>query len=119
MTDRHVVVAGAGVAGLETALALQALAEGLVSVELVAPETEFTYRPLAVAEPFRTGEVRRFPLERLVDAAGATLRRDSLASVEPAQKQARLASGDAVEYDAFVLAVGPHPREAVVGALTF
>ena len=56
MTDRHVVVAGAGVAGLETALALQALAEGLVSVELEAPETEFTYRPLAVAEPFRVGE---------------------------------------------------------------
>jgi sulfide:quinone oxidoreductase len=28
-------------------------------------------------------------------------------------------SGDAVDYDAFVLAVGTRPREAVVGALTF
>jgi sulfide:quinone oxidoreductase len=115
----HVVVAGAGVAALETALALRALAADLVRVELVAPETEFTYRPLAVAEPFRTDDVRRFPLEPLVNAAGATLRRDSLAGVEPAQKRVRLASGDTVEYDAFVLAVGTHPRDAVVGALTF
>ena len=58
---RHVVVAGAGVAGLETALALQALAPEHVSVELIAPEEEFVYRPLAVAEPFHVGEVRRFP----------------------------------------------------------
>ena len=49
----RVVAAGAGVAGLELALALRALAEDLVSVELIAPEREFTYRPLAVAEPFR------------------------------------------------------------------
>ena len=51
----RVVIAGAGVAALEDALALRALAEDSVSVELVAPEEEFTYRPLAVAEPFRVG----------------------------------------------------------------
>lgn len=115
----QVVVAGAGVAALETALALRSLAEGLVRVELIAPETEFTYRPLAVAEPFRTDEVRRFPLEPLVHGAGATLRRDSLGSVDPARKRVQLMSGDSVAYDAFVLAVGTSPREAVVGALTF
>ena len=118
-TPFHVVVAGAGVAALEAALALRALAGDLVRVELIAPETEFIYRPLAVAEPFRTDEVRRFPLEPLVDATGAALRRDSLASVEPAERRAQLASGEAVEYDAFVLAVGTRPRDAVVGALTF
>jgi sulfide:quinone oxidoreductase len=66
---RHVLIAGAGVAGLEAALALQVLAEGNVSVELVAPEAEFTYRPLAVTEPFGVGEVKRFPLNRLVESA--------------------------------------------------
>jgi sulfide:quinone oxidoreductase len=118
-TPFRVVVAGAGVAALEAALALRALAGDLVHVELIAPEAEFTYRPLSVAEPFRTDEVRRFPLETLVNAAGATLRSDSLASVEPEQKRVQLTSGDVVEYDAFVLAVGTHAREAVVGALTF
>jgi sulfide:quinone oxidoreductase len=115
----HVVIAGAGVAALETALALRALAGDLVRVELIAPDAEFTYRPLAVAEPFRTDEVRRFPLEPLVDATGAELRSGSVASAEPGQKRVRLATGDAVEYDAFVLAVGTRPRDAVVGALTF
>jgi hypothetical protein len=71
-TPLHVVVVGAGGAGLETALALlDAIAREYVTVELVAPEREFTYRPLAVAEPFQVGEVRRFPLDRLIDAAGA------------------------------------------------
>jgi sulfide:quinone oxidoreductase len=119
MSAMRVVVAGAGVAGLETALALQALAEGLVSVELVAPETEFTYKPLAVAEPFRVGEMRRFPLERLVRAAGATLRCGSLASVQPEQKTITLDGGDELSYDALVLALGARSRAAVPGALTF
>lgn len=115
----HVVVAGAGVAALEAALALRALAKDLVDVALIAPEADFTYRPLAVAEPFRSDEVRRFPLEPLVNAAGATLSPDGVAAVEPTEKRIRLAGGDTVEYDAFVLAAGTRAREAVVGALTF
>ena len=116
---RHVVVAGAGVAGLETALALQALAQEQVSVELIAPEDEFVYRPLAVAEPFHVGEVRRFPLARLVEAAGAELRNGELAEVKPDEKLAVLADGGTVEYDVLVLALGACPLPAVPGALTF
>jgi len=121
MTDNrlHVVVAGAGVAGLETALALNAVAREYVTVELVAPEQEFTYRPLAVAEPFHVGEVRRFPLQRLVDAAGAELRNGSLVGVDADAQQALLADGHPVGYDALVLALGAEPHEAVPGALTF
>ena len=115
----RVVIAGAGVAALETALALRALAGDLVSVELVAPEVEFTYRPLAVAEPFRVAEVRRFPLSTLVAATGATLRRGAVARVDPDEKVALLEDGEALEFDAFVLASGGRAREAVAGALTF
>jgi sulfide:quinone oxidoreductase len=116
---RHVVVAGAGVAGLETALALQALAPEHVSVELIAPEEEFAYRPLAVAEPFHVGEVRRFPLARLVAAAGGELRHGALVAVDPEEKRATLADGSVVEYDVLVLALGAVPLPAVTGALTF
>jgi sulfide:quinone oxidoreductase len=115
----HVLIAGAGVAGLEAALALQALAEGKAVVELVAPETEFTYRPLAVAEPFGVGEVKRFPLNRLVAAAGAGLRGGSVAAVDAERKIAMLADGDELGYDVLLLALGARPREAVTGALTF
>ena len=115
----RVVIAGAGVAALETALALHALAQDLVSVELVAPEQEFTYRPLAVAEPFRVGEVRRFPLSGLVTATGAGLRRGTVAQVDPDENVALLEDGQALDFDAFVLTLGARPREAVAGALTF
>src|SRR6266542_7056833 len=86
----HVLIAGAGVAALEATLALQALAEDDVSVELVAPEAEFTYRPLAVTEPFHVGEVKRFPLQKLADAAGARLRTGSVAAVDPERKAVTL-----------------------------
>jgi sulfide:quinone oxidoreductase len=115
---RRVLVAGAGVAGLETALALQAIGEGRVSVELVAPEKEFAYRPLAVAEPFRVGDVRRFPLDRLVGDAGAQLRRGRVIAVDAEEKIATL-DDDELAYDVLVLALGARPREAVAGALTF
>src|SRR6266513_149910 len=116
---RHVVVGGAGVAGLEVALALRELASHLVSVELVSPERAFVYRPSAVAEPFRMGEVRRFPLEALVRATGARLRNGTVAGLDAEQKLVRLADGDEARYDVLVLALGARPRDAIPGALTF
>lgn len=115
----RVVIAGGGVAALETALALRASADDYVSVELIAPESEFTYRPLAVAEPFRVGEVRRFPLVHLVSNAGATLRGGAVTHVDPDEKVARLENDTVLEYDALVVALGAQPREAIAGALTF
>jgi sulfide:quinone oxidoreductase len=121
VTDRpyHVAIAGAGVAALEAALALRALASNLVRVELIAPETEFTYRPLAVAEPFHAGEVRRFPLDGLVRATGAELRSAVVGQVDAEEKTLTLDDGEVVRYDATVIALGACPRESVVGALTF
>ncbi len=115
----HVLIAGAGVAALEAALALQALARDDVSVELAAPEAEFTYRPLAVTEPFRVGEVRRFPLQQLAESAGARLRTGSVAAVDPERKVVTLENGQELTYDILLLALGARPREAVTGALTF
>jgi sulfide:quinone oxidoreductase len=116
---KQVLIAGAGVAALEAALALQALTEDEVSVELVAPEAEFTYRPLAVTEPFRVGEVKRFPLRRIAEAAGARLRTGAVAAVDPERKAVTLENGEELSYDILLLALGARPREAVTGALTF
>jgi sulfide:quinone oxidoreductase len=116
---QRVLIAGAGVAALEAALALQALAADKVSVELVAPEAEFTYRPLAVTEPFRVGDLKRFPLRILTAAAGARLRTGSVAAVEAERKIVTLEDGRELDYDVLLLALGSRPREAVAGALTF
>src|SRR5215216_286403 len=60
-----VVIAGGGVARLEARMALRELAEERVSLELVTPTPEFAYRPLAVAEPFGLGDVRRYDVPRM------------------------------------------------------
>jgi sulfide:quinone oxidoreductase len=114
----RVVVAGGGVAALELALALRAQAEERVSVEIVAPETDFVYRPLAVVEPFRAGEAVSFPLPALVRATGAELRTGTVVSVDAEEKTVSTDTGG-VPYDVLVVALGARPREAVPGALTF
>jgi NADH dehydrogenase FAD-containing subunit len=48
----EVVIAGGGVAALETALALHELAGDRVKLTLLAPNADFVYRPMAVLEPF-------------------------------------------------------------------
>jgi sulfide:quinone oxidoreductase len=115
----RVVIVGGGVAALEAALALQALAEGLVDVEVVAPEREFVYRPLLVAEPFGAGQVRRFPLERLVEAAGASFRRAVVTGVDSDRHVIRTAAAEELPYDALLLAPGAVPVSPVPGALCF
>ncbi len=67
----HVLIAGGGVAALEAALALRALAPDPVDVELLGPEPHFWYRPLSVAEPFGLGEARHYELSTLAADAGA------------------------------------------------
>jgi sulfide:quinone oxidoreductase len=114
-----VLIAGAGVAGLEAALALRSLAGDLLAVELVAPETDFVYRPLAVAEPFRVGEARRFPLRHLTDAAGAELTRASVRSVDDEHRMVVTSDGKALRYDTLLLTLGARPVAGLPGALTF
>ncbi len=114
-----VVIAGGGVAALEAALTLRELGEERVSVELVAPEPSFWYRPVAVAEPFGLGEVRHFDLGRLVEDIGAFVTLGSLAGVDVDRREVRTASGAALRYDALLLACGAVPEPAVAGALTF
>src|SRR4051794_39042050 len=79
----RVLVAGGGVAGLETMLALHALAGDRVDVELLAAEPHFWYRPLAVAEPFAAARVHRFELADLAEACRARFTLGRLDSVEP------------------------------------
>jgi sulfide:quinone oxidoreductase len=117
--SHKVLIAGGGVAGLEAALALRELAGGLMDVELVSPETDFVYRPLAVAQPFQAGEARRFPLHHLAEAAGATLTRAAVRSVDPERRMVVTSNGTALRYDSLLLALGARPVSALPGALTF
>ena len=115
----HVLVAGGGVAALEAMVALRELAGGLVDVELVSPDTDFFYRPLAVAEPFGLGEALRFDLAALARGCGARHSLGSLVAVRADERRIWTSRNASFTYDALLIAVGARPREAVPGALTF
>src|SRR3989304_3576494 len=116
MATHQVVIAGGGVAGLETLLALRHLAEERVAITLLAPERDFVYRPLVVTEPFGLGRVHRFDLGSLIEQCGARYRPDALASVAPPGRVAQTRGGDEIPYDALVVACGAVSREALPGA---
>src|SRR3954454_1787807 len=115
----HVLVAGGGVVGLETCLALRDLAGERVRCTLLTPEREFVYRPMAVAEPFGRGLAQRVGLDRIAADAGADLARGALARVDDGAKTAYTTDGDALSYDALVVAVGAGSEPAFPGAITW
>jgi sulfide:quinone oxidoreductase len=115
----RIVVAGGGFAAAELVLALRALAEDLVDIELVTPSTELAFRPAATGTPFERSPVDRYDLGLLAHEAGARLRRDVLEAVAPRTRRLRLHSGAGVDYDALVLALGARARTAIPGAITF
>lgn len=104
---------------MESLLALRDLAENRVSIELLAPEAQFVYRPLVVAEIFGLGEEHRFDLSAICADHGAGLREDGLAAVDADRHVAITSTGEEIEYDALIVARGARPRDAVPGALTF
>ena len=101
-----VVICGAGVAGAESVLRLRRLAGDTVQLTLVSPEDEFTYRPLAVREPFARASVRRYPVQRIVSDTGATWVKDRLAEVDADACEVHTEGNLELPYDALLLALG-------------
>ena len=114
-----IVIAGGGVAGLEALLGLHEIAGDRVRLTLVAPDPEFTYRPLAVAEPFAMGRAHRVPLTRFAQATGAELVVEAVVAVDDAAGTVRLGDRSTRSFDALLVAPGGHAVEGVEGATTW
>jgi sulfide:quinone oxidoreductase len=115
----RVVIAGGGVAGVETLLALRDFAGDAIEIEIVAPEREFVYRPLTVAGPFDLGQAPRFDIGEIADDLGATHHQEAVVAVLPDERVARTRNGDGVSYDVLVIASGAHQEQAFPGAFTY
>jgi sulfide:quinone oxidoreductase len=115
----RVLIAGAGVAGLETMMALHELAGPRVKTTLLSPATEFVYKPLSVREPFAAGAASRHPLQPIADDFGAELRHEALAWVAPGQHAAFTEGGAELEYDVLVLALGARRERPFDQVTTF
>jgi sulfide:quinone oxidoreductase len=114
-----VVIAGSGPAAMEAALVLRRLAGDLVETTILTPDEHFVHLPMTVLVPFARSGSKRHPLDQIVADSDATVRRGTLASVDPASREVRTGAGEIIAYDALLVAVGgvqasPYPR-----ALTF
>ncbi len=116
---QRVLIAGAGVAGLEAALALQDLGGDRVDVALHDPSKEFAYRPFGIGEPYGTTRAFRYDLRRLSQLCGASLRTSAIAAVEPERRIAITRDGERVLYDHLIVATGARMLWAVPGAATY
>ena len=102
----RVVIAGAGVAGLETALALKASLSPPADVTIVAPEAKFVNRAMAGMQPFTRQRVRGVRLEPAAAELGARFHRGVVDRVDVSGRV--VVTRDRVElpYDYLVLALG-------------
>jgi sulfide:quinone oxidoreductase len=113
-----VLIAGGGVAALEALMALRELAEERLSLELITPTPEFAYRPLAVAEPFGFGDVRRYDVVRMAADHGAEVNIGSVKRVDTAANHIVTWEGSSLPYDLALIAIGARPATAIPGSVT-
>jgi sulfide:quinone oxidoreductase len=115
----RVVIAGGGIAAVETLLALRSLTSAHVDVMLVAPKDDLHYRPATVNEPFSEPRARRYQLQSICDDLGAVLHVDVVRAVDSASREVVTGAGERIAYDALVVAVGARTRSALAHAHTF
>ncbi len=116
---QQVLIAGAGIAGLEVALALRDLTGDRVRVALHDPGSEFAYRPFGIGEPYGTTRAFRYDLRRLTELCGASLHTSPIVTVEPERRIAVTRGGERLPYDHLVIAAGARMLWAVPGAVTY
>jgi sulfide:quinone oxidoreductase len=115
----QVVIAGAGIAGLETLLAVRALAGSRVTTTVLAPDRSFAVRAASVGAPFGHGSPPQHDLRAIVASTGAHLVHGMLDVVDGDDRCAVTRDGERLMYDALVIAVGAHPESAYTVASTF
>ena len=114
----RVVIAGGGVVGLETALALRAYAGAAIETEVLEVRSAFEFPAVAPARAF--GWAGRIVLmSSLAERGGFRLRHGALSAVEADRQLVITTDDEAIGYDRLVLAVGARPTTPLESSLTF
>jgi len=107
----NAVICGAGIAGTEGLLRLRKLAGDRVDITVLSAKEEFTYRPIAILEPFAKGRANRYSVARIAADNGARWLPDDLSSVDPHNHTVHTRKGEVLDYDALLLAIGGRERK--------
>jgi sulfide:quinone oxidoreductase len=114
----EVLIVGGGVAALEAALALNERGQGHTRTTLLAPNSEFSYRPVRVGEPFGRPEARNYSLARVAADLGLERKVDTLKWVDATKRLVHTEGGLALTYDVLLLALGARTYPSLAHALT-
>jgi sulfide:quinone oxidoreductase len=117
-TPLNVIIAGAGVAGLEAALALRDFGDEHLAITMVAPDPEFVYRPMTVREPFAYAAAARYPLDEITREIGVELIAARLNWLDTDSRVLHTDAGQELSYDALLLALGARMQPRFRHALT-
>ena len=115
----RVLVAGGGVAALETVLALRELVPHLLHIDVLTASPDFVYRPVSVAEPFARGEARRLSWELIGNDRSVTVHHGEMALVDPLQQHVNTRGNLELPFDLLVVAIGARAVNPLPGALVF
>ena len=115
----RVVIAGGGIAALETVLAIHDLTGARLDVTVVAPEADFLLRPLTVTAPFARGHAERLALAEVMAEHCGHFIQSTVAGIDETARTAALADGSTLKYDLLVLAPGAVAVPAFAHAMTF
>ena len=114
----RVLIAGGGVAALESVLALRSVAPDDVAVTVLTGSKEFVYQPLTVLEPYQPGATLHLAWSQLAAELGVAHIAGRLDAVDPDARQITSEEQGQIDYDVLVVAIGGRRRELVPGALT-
>jgi sulfide:quinone oxidoreductase len=113
------LIVGGGIAGLEALLALHDLAEDRAELTMVAPDPDFTYKPLLVEEPFSLKPAERRELAPLLSELGGEFVQHGVSRVLADEHAVELDNGSRMEYEMLVVCTGGRPRDPYRQAVTF
>lgn len=113
-----ILIAGGGVAALETLLALHERIGTSRRITLLAPHTEFHYRPLTAYGGLVPGPRAPIDLPSVASEHGATFVHDQLTVVRPERSEATTPNGLRITYEALVVAIGAVAINPFPGAVT-
>lgn len=119
MSKTKVLIAGGGVAAVETMLGLHALAGDRVEIELLSNSYELVNRPSSVTQAFGSQLPRRLDIARIAKDCGARLHHGTLDGVDLECNEVLTRSHERLRYDALVIAVGAELHDPLPGALSF
>ena len=115
----RVLVAGAGMAGLEAALALDGFLGDDARVTVVDARGRFAVPATAAGRAFGIDPAVDVPLARLLSGTRIALRHARIVAVDPRRRLAMLAGGELLAYDDLVVALGARGEPPLGEALTF